>query len=74
LSELRDQIFLFLLKNAGRKFTIAEIAKSFNIEAKITRCYPYANLRSLLDQMTEFALIESMPENGSTSYFISKSS
>lgn len=72
LSNLRDQIFLYLMKNAGRKYTISEIARIFNIESSINLCCPYSNLRRLLDQMVQYALIESELENGDTHYFINR--
>jgi hypothetical protein len=72
LVELRNQLFQFLMKNAGKKFTVAEIAKSFKMESTVNQFCPYGNLSSLLDQMAAYALIETKPENGSMIYFISK--
>jgi hypothetical protein len=72
LFELRDQLFLFLMKNAGKKFTVAEIAKSFRIDKSVGSFCPQYNLRSLLDHMAVFALIESVPCNEHTCYFINK--
>ncbi|HEX2959001.1 MAG TPA: hypothetical protein VHO70_19355, partial [Chitinispirillaceae bacterium] len=68
----KTRIFSFLMKNAGQKYNISEIARIFNIESSINLCCPYSNLRRLLDQMVQYALIESELKNGDTHYFINR--